>query len=74
MIDQLAGRWRSLIDRREEMIRLGRESEARGIETEVARVRSRMARLFCRRPSASGAGGIGARPDRRQAYAALASL
>jgi hypothetical protein len=69
MVDQLADRWRDLIDRRDELLRLGRESAARRIDAEVARLRNRMARILCSRSSVPGAAGIdaGGRPDWRTA-------
>jgi hypothetical protein len=74
MLDRLADRWRTLIDRRDELLRLGRNSAARRIDAEVTRIRSRMARILCRRTGTAGESrlGAGGRSDRRPASGYLA--
>jgi hypothetical protein len=57
MVDRLADRWRELIDRRDELLRLGRVDTARRIDEAVVRIRRRVAfrlrRLPCRPESAA---------------------
>jgi hypothetical protein len=49
MIDHLADRWRDLIDRRDELLRLGQGEAARRVEEDVVHIRRRVASMLCRK-------------------------